>query len=369
MRHAAQLAERGRGATAPNPCVGAVLVQDGQVVAEGWHKRCGGPHAEVNCLADARERGVAPAECALFVTLEPCNHHGKTPPCSKAVLAAGIREVYVGAMDPNPKAMGGAQFLREHGVTVHTGVEKALCTDLVTDFLTWQFADRPYVYVKMAGTLDGRIATRTGHSKWITCAESRAAVHELRARCGAVVVGGGTLRADDPRLNVRRDEAREGVDPLAVVVTSHLPGAGDDFFLVRERAAETIFWTTAQAAASDDARRLADLGVRVWTLAPHPDDGLDLAQGLERLRTECGVWHVLCEGGGTLALRFVESGLMDELHLYTAPKILGDAQAAPLFAGREPETMDQALGLRLTGVRMSGEDALMTLRPLPKETD
>lgn len=368
MRHAAQLAERGRGATAPNPCVGAVLVRDGHIVAEGWHKQCGGPHAEINCLADARERGVDPAECAMFVTLEPCNHHGKTPPCSKAVLAAGVCEVFVGAMDPNPKAKGGAAFLREHGVTVHTGVEKDRCTDVVRDFLTWQFTDRPYVYLKMAGTLDGRIATRTGHSKWITCAESRAAVHALRARCGAVIVGGGTFRADDPRLNVRLDEARDGEPPLAVVVTSNLPAAKDDFFLLHERAAETIFWTTTDAAGSDNARALEKLGVRVWGLAPHADGGLDLEQGLARLRAQCGVWHVLCEGGGALALRFIESGLMDELHLYTAPKIVGDAQAKPIFAGRAPETMDQALGLRITDTRMSGDDVLLTLRPRPEET-
>ncbi|WP_461208510.1 bifunctional diaminohydroxyphosphoribosylaminopyrimidine deaminase/5-amino-6-(5-phosphoribosylamino)uracil reductase RibD [Desulfocurvus sp. DL9XJH121] len=362
MRHAAELAVRGRGPTAPNPCVGAVLVRDGLVVAEGWHERYGGPHAEVNCLANARERGVDPGDCALFVTLEPCNHQGKTPPCSKAVYKAGVREVYVGAMDPTPQAGGGAAWLAERGVAVHTGVEEGLCRDLIADFLAWQATDRPYVYLKLASTLDGRIATRSGHSKWITCPESRAEVHALRALCGAVIVGGGTFRADDPRLNVRRDDVK-GADPLAVVVTGNLPEARADFFLLRERPTETIFWTTREAAASDAARALEKRGVRVWALPGARGGGLDLAEGLARLRTECGVWHALCEGGGNLALRFVESGLMDEFQLYVAPKILGDEQAAPLFSGRAPETMDQALGLRLADVRMSGEDTLLTLRP------
>lgn len=362
MRHAAELAERGRGTTAPNPCVGAVLVQDGRVAAEGWHQRYGGPHAEVECLADAARRGVDPADCALFVTLEPCNHQGKTPPCSRAVLKAGVREVYIGAMDPTEQASGGAAFLAANGVAVHAGVEEALCRDLIADFTVWRTTDRPYVYLKLAGTLDGRIATREGHSKWITCAESRAAVHTLRALCGAVIVGGNTLRADDPRLNVRRAEVR-GRDPLAVVVTSRLPEAGEDYFLLRERPAETIFWTTADAADSDRARALARRGVRVWALPPDGADGLDLAAGLARLRGECRAWYALCEGGGRLALRLTAGGLMDEFRFYVAPKILGDAEATPLFAGRAPRTMDQALGLRLADVRASGEDALLVLRP------
>lgn len=363
MRHAAALAERGRGATAPNPCVGAVLVLDGMVVAEGWHQRFGGPHAEPNCLADARSKGVDPADCALFVTLEPCNHHGKTPPCSHAVAEAGVKTVYVGCADFNPHAEGGAEYLRNHGVEVVMGVEEELCRDLVADFRAWQTTDRPYLFLKMATTLDGKIATRTGHSKWITGEESRADVHRLRALCQAVIVGGGTLRADDPRLNVRRAEPGRA-QPLAVVVTTNLPGADEDLFLLRERADETIFWTSEEAATSPKGKALAVLGCRVWALPRSADgEGLELSRGLARLREEAHAWYALCEGGGTLALRFLEAGLMDEFRLYVAPRIVGDEEAVNLFSGRAPETMDQALDLRCAGTRASGEDTLITYRP------
>ncbi|MBU1003620.1 MAG: bifunctional diaminohydroxyphosphoribosylaminopyrimidine deaminase/5-amino-6-(5-phosphoribosylamino)uracil reductase RibD [Proteobacteria bacterium] len=369
MRHAAMLAERGRGTTAPNPCVGAVLVRDGHVVAEGWHQQFGGPHAEPNCLADARAKGIAPADCTLFVTLEPCNHHGKTPPCSQAVCEAGVKQIYVGTLDPNPKAEGGAQYLRAQGVTVHVGTEEQLCLDLTCDFRTWQFTQRPYVFLKLASTLDGKIATRTGHSKWISCEESRADVHRLRALCQAVIVGGGTLRADNPRLNVRRPETgvEPGADPLAVVVTTNLPDAGQDLFLLRERPQQTVFWTSQQAADSDRAQALAALGCRVWGLPAAAQGGLELERGLIRLRTECGAWYVLCEGGGQLALRFIEAGLMDEFRLYVAPRIVGDDQAKGLFAGRAPQTMDQALDLRVTDSRPSGVDTLLTYRPKDKD--
>lgn len=363
MRHAAELARRGRGATAPNPCVGAVLVRDGRIVAEGWHRAYGGPHAEPECLADARERGVDPADCALFVTLEPCNHHGKTPPCSHAVHEAGVRTVYVGTLDPNPVAEGGAAYLRARGVTVHTGVEQQLCRDLTADFRTWQSTDRPYVYLKLAATLDGRIATRTGHSKWISGPESRAAVHALRARCGAVVVGGGTFRADDPRLTVR-DAGHEGAQPLAVVVTSRLPEADAPFHLLAERAEQTIFWTTQDAAATPRADALRRLGCRVWAVSGPGEDRPDPARGLALLRAECGVHYVLCEGGGSLALSFLDAGLMDEYRHFVAPKILGDAEARSLFSGRAPETMDHALTLRLAETRTSGDDMLLVYRPL-----
>lgn len=377
MRQAAALARLGRGATAPNPCVGALLVREGEVLAQGWHQRYGGPHAEPQCLADARAKGVDPAGCTLYVTLEPCNHQGKTPPCTRAILEAGIGEVVAGMADPNPVAGGGADFLRAHGVAVRLGVEEALCRDLVADFLVWQRTDRPYVYLKLASTLDGRIATRTGHSRWISGPESRAAVHALRARCQAVIVGGGTLRADDPRLTVRLpgDVPAPGPQPLAVVITRALPGP-DDCALTRERPGETIFWTDETGAAGGRADALRARGCRVWALppaaplrAPAPPagapaaPGLDLGAGLARLRAECAAWYVLCEGGGSLALSFLHAGLMDEFRLFVAPKVLADGQARPLFDGLAPQTMDQALALRWAEARPSGEDVLLIYRP------
>jgi diaminohydroxyphosphoribosylaminopyrimidine deaminase/5-amino-6-(5-phosphoribosylamino)uracil reductase len=361
MRRAVALAQGAKGRTAPNPCVGALLVREGEVLAQGRHEFYGGPHAEVNCIADAGAKGVDPSSCTLFVTLEPCNHHGKTPPCTQAVLSAGIKHVVIGSPDPNPGVSGGgAEFLRSQGVQVESGIAEEACRDLIADFLIWATTDRPYVYVKMAATLDGKIATRTGHSQWVSGEASRKAVHELRARCGAVIVGGGTFTADNPRLNARGVET--ALASRAVVITSRLPAADADFFLLQKRAGETVFWTDEETAQSSAAEALQDLGCAVWSL-PETQHGLDLSTGLTRLRQEFGIYDVLCEGGGITALRFLEQGLMDELHYYIAPKILGDAEAANVFTGRAPLIMDEALGLRIAEVRHSGDDLLMIMRP------
>ena len=217
MHEAIALAEQGRWKACPNPTVGAVLARDGRVVARGWHHEAGQDHAEVDCLKDAAARGVDPKGCTLVVTLEPCNHQGKTPPCTQAILDAGISRVVMGLADPNPQAAGGAARLRDAGVEVIGPVCEAECRDLVADFLIWQSTDRPYVILKMAATLDGRIATRNGQSQWISCEASRREVQELRAGLGlsggAVLVGGGTFRADNPRLTARED-GYEGPQPL-----------------------------------------------------------------------------------------------------------------------------------------------------------
>ncbi len=225
MREAIALALMGRFDVAPNPCVGAVLMRDGSIVASGFHQRFGEAHAEVNAIADATAKGINPARCTLVVTLEPCNHYGKTPPCTDAVLAAGIRRVVVGSPDPTAKASGGMQKLRDSGVEVISGVLRCECDDLIADFLTWQTTDLPYTILKLASTLDGRIATRTGHSRWISCEETRRLVHTVRRHAGALLVGGNTFYHDDPQLTCRPepDEPLVERQPLAVVVTSRLP--------------------------------------------------------------------------------------------------------------------------------------------------
>lgn len=366
MRQAIDLAERGRWHTAPNPTVGAVLVREGEVVARGWHTACGHPHAEVECLRDAAEKGIDPATCSLVVTLEPCNHQGKTPPCSHAVVSAGIRHVVVGLADPNPVASGGADYLRAHGVTVEMGICERECRDLVADFLTWKLTDLPYVILKLASTLDGRIATRSGHSQWISGDAARDRVHGLRARIGeaggAVLVGGNTLFADDPQLTARTRPA-PARQPLAVVASTRLPLHAHLPRLFRERAAQTIFWTSEENAATDGATLLRDMGVTVTGLPRTASGRLDLRSGLVRLRTEHDVAHVLCEGGGRLALSLLEARLVGEFHLHLAPKIIGDANAPALFDGRAPLHMDEALRLRIGGIERCGEDCIMVLRP------
>ena len=311
MREAAELAERGRWSAAPNPTVGAVLVRDGVAVARGWHTAYGKSHAEVECLKDAEAKGIDPSACTLVVTLEPCNHQGQTPPCTEAVIAAGIRHVVIGLRDPNPKAAGGMERLTEAGVEVEAGVCEELCRDLVADFLIWQTTKRPYVMLKLAMTLDGRIATRTGHSRWITGETARHQVHELRANVGraggAILVGGNTLHTDNPLLTARLDDPVER-QPLAVSISSRVP-APDSLLLFKERPTETIFFTTASGAATPRAAQLRERGVRIRGL-DRWKSGEDLVQILEYLRQEAGCPYVLCEGGGRLGLSLLEAGLV-----------------------------------------------------------
>lgn len=369
MRHAVALAEPCRWNACLNPAVGAVLVRDGVMVAEGCHTAYGQAHAEVECLRDAAAKGVDTAQCTLVVTLEPCNHFGQTPPCTHAIVEAGIKHVVIGLRDPNPKAAGGLEYLESHGVRVEQGVEEQLCRDLVADFLIRQTTERPYVILKLASTLDGRIATRSGHSQWVSSNASRARVQTLRAgvaQCGgAVLIGGGTFRADNPHLTVRNaDGTHCGPHPLACIVTSRLPQNDADYFLLRERTEETIFLATPAAAASPAAHALREKGVRVWDVAPaRKGHGPDLENSLVRIRKELNSPYVLCEGGGRLGLSLMEAGLVDEFHLHLAPCILGDNASHPVFDGRSPERMSEALRLRITRQELCGPDLHIILRP------
>ena len=378
MLQAIALTEQSKWDTAPNPPVGALLVKDGQILASGRHMAAGLPHAEAAALEDARQKNIDPAGCTLVVTLEPCTHHGKTPPCSEAILNAGIKHVVIGTLDPNPKAAGGAEMLRSKGVQVETGIAEEACLDLIDNFVTWQTTEYPYTVLKLASTMDGRIATRTGHSKWITSPETLLRVHELRRHMQAIIVGGNTFYQDDPRLTCRLEDGTDcSPQPLAVVVTSRLPAAGASYHLLQNRPQDTIFWTTVAAAASPKAEALRRIGVRVIGLSSSPKANtrgygmraeLNLEEGLRNLRQECGCYHALCEGGGRLGLAFLNRGLTHELHLHLAPKILGDNEATPLFDGLAPLTMDDALALRITDARNSGQDIMLTMRPRTRNT-
>ncbi|MCL1985190.1 MAG: bifunctional diaminohydroxyphosphoribosylaminopyrimidine deaminase/5-amino-6-(5-phosphoribosylamino)uracil reductase RibD [Betaproteobacteria bacterium] len=367
MDAAIALAEQGRWRACPNPVVGAVLVRDGQIAAQGFHSACGQPHAEVECLRDAAEKGVNPADCTLCVTLEPCNHYGKTPPCTQAIWESGIRRVVVGLRDPHPEAGGGADWLRERGVEVETGVRAQACHDLAADFLVWQQEQRPYLILKLASTLDGRIATRSGHAQWISGEYSRASVHELRAgigSCGgAVLIGGNTFYTDNPLLTARPLPS-EGRQPLACILTSRLPHPAKNISLLHQRPGQCVFLCPRGIDASPEAAALRDIGAHVHGLDRAPEhQGLDLHAGLRLLQKNHACFYVLCEGGGKLALSLLEQGLVDEFRLHMAPRILGDNAALPLFDGRAPLHMDQSLGMRIASLGMCGEDAHMVLRP------
>jgi len=367
MDAAIALAEQGRWRACPNPVVGAVLVRDGHIAAQGFHSAYGQPHAEAACLHDAAEKGVHPADCTLCVTLEPCRHHGKTPPCTQAILQAGIRRVVVGLPDPNPQAGGGAEWLREQGVEVYMGVREQSCRDLAADFLVWQQEQRPYLILKLASTLDGRIATRNGHAQWVSGEASRASVHALRAHIGgcggAVLIGGNTLYADNPLLAARPLPAG-GRQPLACILTSRLPKLADRLHLLHQRPEQCVFLCPRELAASPDAEALRDIGAHIHGLdAARSHKGLDLHAGLRLLQHDHACFYVLCEGGGRLAFSLLEQGLADEFRLHVSARILGDNAALPLFDGRAPLRMDESLNLRIASLSMCGEDAHLMLRP------
>jgi diaminohydroxyphosphoribosylaminopyrimidine deaminase / 5-amino-6-(5-phosphoribosylamino)uracil reductase len=357
MRLALGLARRAWGHTHPNPMVGCVIVEDGRVVSEGYHARDGGPHAERVALASLM-RNPAPA-AVLYVTMEPCSTEGRTGACTTAIIEAGIRRVVAGATDPNPDHAGkGFAVLRRAGIEVATGVLGGDCADLNLIFNHGMEANAPLLAGKLASTLDGRIATRTGESKWITGEAARADVHSWRTLFPAIAVGAGTVMTDNPSLTARRDGAPE-VCPkrfvfdgrLTTVVAGSLPRVYSD-----SHAAQTTVVTT-QHAGLGYVRKLRDLGVGVW-IFESPTGRVPLGQFRERCAAE-GIVGVLFEGGAQLLSRALAERELDYLFIYQAPVILADERAKPVFGGLRTETLAQAL--RLADVRRAelGDDALV----------
>ncbi|AYG84096.1 Riboflavin biosynthesis protein RibD [Streptomyces hundungensis] len=353
MRRAIELAARGLGSTSPNPVVGCVITDaSGTVVGEGFHQRAGGPHAEVHALADAGERARGGT---AYVTLEPCNHTGRTGPCAQALIEAGITRVHYAVGDPNPQATGGADTLRAAGIHVEQGLLGAEAEAGNAAWLTSVRLGRPHVTWKYAATLDGRTAAEDGTSRWITSADSRADVHRLRAECDAVVVGSGTVRTDDPHLAVRGVEG--ATQPLRLAVdtnaTAVKPGAR-----ILDDAAPTLI-----AVAEDaDAGHLPEAAV---LRVPRAATGLDIPALLAALHTR-GVRSVLLEGGPTLAGAFVAAGAVDRVVGYLAPALLGAGPAA--LAGAGIPTIADALRLDLTEAVRIGPDLRITATPLAKES-
>jgi diaminohydroxyphosphoribosylaminopyrimidine deaminase/5-amino-6-(5-phosphoribosylamino)uracil reductase len=349
MRRALELAERGRGYVEPNPLVGAVVVRDGRLVGEGWHQRFGGPHAEVHALAAA---GEAARGATLYVTLEPCCHHGKTPPCTDAVLRAGIRRVVAALADPFPQVAGrGAARLRQAGIAVDMGVGEAEARRQNAPYLKLLIAGRPYVHAKWAMTLDGKIATRTGNSKWISGDASRALVHELRARMDGIVVGIGTALADDPLLTVRPPGPRT---PLRIVLDSRarLP--------VTSRLAATARETPVLViTAGPPPDRVALLEQAGCTLL---DLGGEGRPGVPQVLAELGrrrLTNILIEGGSEVLGSFLDAGTIDEVHVFIAPRLAGGAQAHTPIGGHGVERIADALRLGTWEVRPIDPDVYL----------
>ncbi len=357
MQKCLQLAERGRGAVEPNPMVGAVVVSGGRIVGKGWHRMFGGPHAEVEALNDA---GAQSAGATLYVSLEPCNHYGKTPPCTQAIIDAGIRKVVIGMPDPNPDVTGsGSQRLRDAGLTVVENVERPRCEALNEVFCVNVMEKRPFILLKIAQTLDGYIAASKGTSHWITSEESREEVHRLRSLYDAVLVGAETVRKDNPALTVRHTEGRQ---PLRIVLTRSwkIPPTATVF---RDGGESRTIVITSRKSARAHAELIAMLrgrGIRVLEAATDTQEYASLKSAMQILFVELGVRSILVEGGAEIFSSFLRAGLADRIDLFTAPKIIGRGVAA--FSSLRPLHLADAYLYRVEEVMRMGSDIYSILR-------
>jgi len=347
MARAIRLARKGKGRTAPNPAVGAVIVKGGKLVGEGWHRKAGAPHAEADAL---RSCAVSPRGATMHVTLEPCNHHGRTPPCAEAIVRAGIGRVVIGARDPSPKpGRRGAAMLRGAGVEVVTGVLKEECERLIEDFCTHAATGLPLVTLKAAVTLDGKIATRAWDSKWISSDISRRTVHRMRNEAGAVIVGSDTALADDPELTVRHGAARR--NPLRVIVDGALRLPLKSKIAATAKDVPTLIATTGRAPVKK-IRALERAGAEFF-VTPGRGRRVNLRALLEELGRR-NVMSALVESGGALAGALLEAGLADRVVFFIAPKIAGGPRCA--FPGGGVLKMADAWRLSGVTVEQSGPD-------------
>lgn len=354
MRRAMRLARRGQGLTSPNPAVGAVIVKGGRVIATGYHKRCGLPHAEVNAL---RRAGKAAKGATLYVTMEPCNHFGRTPPCTDAIVESGIRRVVIAAPDPNPVTDGGGiRALKRRGVKVTVGIMKEEARLINRPFEKHIKTKMPYVTLKIAESLDGKIATKTGDSRWITDTDSRVYVHKLRSRADAVMVGVNTVIKDDPLLL----PGAAGLKlPCRIVVDSSLktPPGARIFSRVKE---SPVILAASRKASAGRIAKFRKIGAHVIVVRLK-EDRIDLKELLRRLG-DMGITDILAEGGSELGASLIEERLVDRLLFFIAPKIIGGRAAVPSIGGRGAAGMKSAVSLRDIRLKRFSKDILIDAR-------
>jgi diaminohydroxyphosphoribosylaminopyrimidine deaminase/5-amino-6-(5-phosphoribosylamino)uracil reductase len=353
MLLALDLARKGSGFTSPNPMVGAVVVKDERIIGKGYHAAAGQPHAEINAIEDA---GLEAREGTLYVTLEPCNHTGRTPPCTEKILTTGIRRVVVAMRDPNPDVKGGGlAFLAENGIEVASGVCEDAAARLNEAFIKYARTRRPFVTIKCAATLDGRIATRTGDARWVSGTAAREEVHRLRHASDAIMVGVNTVRSDDPSLTTRIN-GFHGKDPQRYILDTHLSISEDASVLKGDAATGTII-VTGPVVPEEKKRRLEKKGVRILSSS--------LKEGridLDRLMTAIGaaeVTSLLVEGGGRVIASSFRDGIVDKVIFFFAPKILGGDDGVPICRGPGPELMKDCLPIKRMQAHRVGEDVMI----------
>ena len=349
MRLALRLAARGEGKTRPNPMVGAIVVHSGRIVGQGYHRKAGQPHAEVLALRQAGSRAKGGT---LYVTLEPCHHFGRTPPCTEAIVRSGIRRVVAATIDPNPLNQGrGVRFLRSRGIQTRVGLLQKEARELNKVFATWMRLKRPFVTVKVAQSLDGKIATRTGDSRWVSGPAARAWVHRLRAQVDAILVGAATVLKDNPRLTARTDGAAR--QPIKIIVDSHLrtsPGA-------RIFSSGRVIVATTTSAPHSKENRLLRAGAEVLRL-PARRGRVHLKSLLRELaRRE--ISHLLIEGGGEVIASAFEARAVDRFCCIIAPKVIGGRAAPTAVGGEGIAYLSQAMPLKDFTVRRLGSDLLL----------
>jgi diaminohydroxyphosphoribosylaminopyrimidine deaminase / 5-amino-6-(5-phosphoribosylamino)uracil reductase len=351
MRTACRLAEKAAGTTSPNPMVGAVLVRDGKMIASGFHQFAGGDHAEIVALKRA---GANAKGATLYINLEPCKHYGRTPPCTRSLIAAGVKEVVVGMKDPNPLVSGkGLRALARAGIKVRTGVLQEECRVLNEAFTKLITSGVPFVTLKLAASLDGKIAAASGDARWISCEESRATVHLLRNRYDAVLVGAGTVLVDNPQLTCRIPGGR---DPWRIILDARLRIPLDAEFL-RQRGSDKNIIVTSSTAPIAKIRALENLGATVWRL-PAREGAVRWHPLLKKL-AKTGIASVLIEGGATTAAGALKEKMVDKMLIFYAPKLLG-GEGRYMIDSLGVQHVKQSVKLHNLKVRKSGADLLVS---------
>jgi diaminohydroxyphosphoribosylaminopyrimidine deaminase/5-amino-6-(5-phosphoribosylamino)uracil reductase len=353
MQMALELATGGEGFTSPNPLVGAVVVKDGRVVGSGFHERVGQAHAEVNAIDAA---GHLAEGATLYVTLEPCNHTGRTPACTLKILEAGIRRVVIAMPDPNRKvAGGGADFLKQQGIRVEMGVCRQEAQKLNEVFIKYISSGRPFVMAKCAATLDGQIATRTGDSRWVTGESARQFVHRLRHTVDAILVGINTVRKDDPSLTSRLSVGR-GKDPVRIVLDTHL-SISPDARLLRQKSDAATILVVGKAVAQDKMKAFEGKGTRV--IQAELKNGLIDMDALMDQLGAMQLTSLLIEGGSRVLASAFKAGVVDKVYFFYAPKILGGDDGVPICSGPGAESMNQSIAVSDIDIRQFGDDVMI----------
>ncbi len=352
MRRALELARKGEGHTSPNPMVGCVVVKDGRIISEGYHEKYGEFHAERNALTRCTE-DTAGAD--LYVTLEPCCHQGKTPPCTDIIIEKKIARVFVGSMDSNPLVAGkGVQILRDHGIYVETGILDAECRKLNEVFYHYIATKTPFVVMKYAMTLDGKIACATGDSKWVTGEIARTQVHRMRGRYRGIMVGIGTVLADDPMLNCR---VEGGVDPVRIICDSNLHISTESQIVKTASDIETIVACSQEALESErkqeKIRRLKEAGIQI--IGTEGAHGVNLVELMKKLGGQ-NIDSILLEGGGTLNASALEDGIVNKVYAYIAGKLIGGMDARSPVEGMGIDRMADAITLQNVEIEKLGDD-------------